>query len=228
MKKLIVNNCYDIAEYMYKKSHDKHCNVLFVGLYEDAACVLKELLCFENTAAYNIDLKSEAIDYYDLEFYVSIDEDMNVWCSKAYFREKKIYLYTEADCVLFADDCNYDILDSIGCDDIYEVSYNFEDDDYDDDDYKCEDSCDGNCKCCELDCRPDPEESIGSEKELVSNSSFITTTSHVTVDKDGTIKGFEKTWSSKDGDMTYYSTYSHYGNNQEMIKQLMENFDIKI
>lgn len=226
MKKISVNDYYDIAEYMYIKNNNGNNDVMFVGLYEDAAGVLKELLCFEDTVAYNIELEPESIDYYDLEFYVSLDEDLNVWCDKAYSRENKIYLYTESDCVLIADDCNYDVLDRIGCDEVYEVSYNFEDEDFEDVDYKSEDPCDGNCKCCGLDCRPEPDQVMNSEKE--SNLDSSTTTSRVTVDEKGNIRGFEKTWSTKSENMTYYSTYSHYSNDQKMIKKLMESFDIKI
>lgn len=49
----------------------------------------------------------------------------------------------------------------------------------------------------------------------------------VAVDDNGTVLGFEKTWTSRENGMTYKTTYTHYSNNQDMLKQLMENFNIK-
>lgn len=232
IKKLNVEDTFDIAKFMYDKIMHGYNDVMFVGLYEDATEVIKELLCYDETKVFNIEIEPEDSDGYDMEYYVYIDEDFNIWCSKAYYFEKNIYLYTEAKCVLIADDCNHEILNHIGSDEFYEVSYLVEENDTDYNfDYKPEDPCDGNCCGCGLDCRPDLDENpVGNDTKNVkeSNHESSTVTSRVAVDENGKIKGFEKTWSSQSGNMTYHSTYSHYGTDQEMIKKLMENFDIKI
>ena len=49
----------------------------------------------------------------------------------------------------------------------------------------------------------------------------------VAVDDNGIVRGFEKIWTSQENGMTYKTTYTHYSNNQDMLKQLMENFNIK-
>lgn len=49
----------------------------------------------------------------------------------------------------------------------------------------------------------------------------------VAVDDNGVVRGFEKSWTSHENGMTYKTTYTHYSNNQDMLKQLMENFNIK-
>lgn len=224
MKKFIVEKTTDIAEFMYDKMTNGCIDAMFVGLYEDAVEVLKHLISYDETMIFHVEIEPEDYDWYDKEYYISLDRDLNIWCNKAYYAEKDTYLYTESECTLIADDCNYKILEHIGCDDIYMVSYDLsnKNDEYD---YH-EDQCDGKCCGCGLDCRPDPEEDIEEKHKIGTESNTVN--SRVVVDKDGKIKGFEKSWSTQSGNMTYYGMYSHYSNDQEMIKKLMENFDIRI
>jgi hypothetical protein len=46
-------------------------------------------------------------------------------------------------------------------------------------------------------------------------------------DKDGKLKGFEKTWDTFEEDFNYHSTYSFFSSNEDMLKNMLENFDIK-
>lgn len=49
----------------------------------------------------------------------------------------------------------------------------------------------------------------------------------VVKDKDGKLKGFEKTWNSFEEDFNYHSTYGFYSSNEDMLKNMLANFDIK-
>ena len=203
MRKIVIEDLSDVAYIMYKKVQEDECiDTTFVGFYEDAVAVIKNLLMYDDVNIFNIDLTSEMIDGYDREFYVSLDDEMNIWCSKAYDVEDERYIYSETDCLLIADDCKSTILKYIGYDEAnaYEVSYDL-------DDETCE--CDGNCACCDL---------------SDNNQESIT---RIATDDDGKMRGFEKTWTTKSDGINYHTTYSFYSNNESMLKDMLDNFDIK-
>lgn len=207
MKRILIEDLGEIACHMYDSVVDDGVNdVTFVGYYEDAVCLVKELLMFDDITPYNIELKPFESDWYDKEYYITLDKELDIWCCKAYNSEHDCYLYAETGRLFIADDCNSVIFKEIDCDEdnMYEVSYDLGNVESD-----CE--CDGNCACC----------------GFVGNEDKHEVVTRVAVDDDGRLRGFEKTWSTKEGDMTYHSTYTHYSNNTELLKQLMENFDIK-
>lgn len=206
MKKFLIDDLSDVAYAMYENIVEDVCqNVMFVGFYEDASAIIKELLMYDEIIPYNISIEPIESDNYDKEYYIALDNNFNIWCCKAYDVQDKCYLWDTTDCLFIADDCFSAILKEIGCDDdnMYEVSYDL-------DDEEC--ACDGDCACCNCNDGKD------------DNYEVIT---RVAVDDNGVIRGFEKTWETKEGNMTYHSTYTHYSNNTELLKQLMENFDIK-
>lgn len=49
----------------------------------------------------------------------------------------------------------------------------------------------------------------------------------VATDETGKLRGFEKSWETKEDGMTYHHTYSFYSSDQEMLKNMLENFNIK-
>lgn len=209
MKRFLIDSLADVASAMYEniKCLD-HNDVMFVGKYEDAIVVIKELLMYDEVFPHHIKITPEFWDGYDKEYYVTLDEDMDVWCEKAYDSEHASYVYDETECLFIADDCNSAILSKIDCNEntIYEVSYDLEDDDC----YDCE--CDGNCECCGL-----------SEK---SNDAHEVIT-RVATDEDGKLRGFEKSWETHADGLHYHSTYSFYSSDEKMLKNMLDNFSIK-
>ena len=204
MNKFIIEDLSEVAESMYFDIVEKNFyDTMFVGYYEDAIVLLKQLLIFDETIPYHIDIKDVNWDGYEKEYYVTLDSEMNIWCQQAYDYERNRYFRNETCCLYVADDCNSALLKHVYCskDEMYEVSYNL--------DNECE--CDGKCDHCKC-----------SEKD--DNHEIVT---RVAVDEDGTIRGFEKSWSTHEDGMYYHSTYSHYSNNPDMLKHMMENFDIK-
>lgn len=205
MKKFLVNYLSDVAYAMYDSiADDKLRDVTFVGHYEDIVMVFKELLIFDETVPYHVEMISENLNGYDKEYCLTLDSDMNIWCEAAYIFEEKSYSVLFADRLFIADDCNSILLKSImyNKDETYEVSYDLDNED-------CE--CDGNCECCHCSDEDDNQEIV----------------TRVAVDEDGTIRGFEKSWSTHEDGMYYHSTYTHYSNNPDILKQMMDNFDIK-
>ena len=204
MKKIFIENLSDVAELMYANITEKdYSDISFAGYYEDAIVVIKHLFMFDETVPYNIDISDIDVFGYKEEYFVTLDSDMNVSFRPAYDFINTRYLTFNTDCLYISDDCNSALLKYVKCamDKMYEVSYSLED--------ECE--CAGNCETCKC-----------SEKD--DNQEIVT---RVAVDEDGTIRGFEKSWSTHEDGMYYHSTYTHYSNNPDMLKQMMDNFDIK-
>lgn len=208
MKRLLINDLGELACIMYNIIVDAGLeDATFIGRYEDAMYIIKELLMLDGVLPYQINLESVDCGWYDKEYCITLDNELNIWCSKVYDIESNIISDIDTDIVFIADDCNSVILKEIRCDqnDMYEVGYYLDDEEAD---------CDGNCACCNF-----------AEKNNSENNHEVVT--RVAVDEDGRLRGFEKSWSTKEGNMTYHGTYTHYSNNTKLLKQLMENFDIK-
>ena len=217
MKKFVIDDLYEVAEAMYDEIVNNNRNeVMFVGFYDDAIMVIKELMMFEDVFPYSIEIEPEEMDWYDKEYYVTLDDNFELWVQPAYLikEDGSVYYQSETDVLFIADDCNSAILNRIESEEVIEVTYELDEEDYEDyeDETECNDCC-GEC-CCHND----------NNKELSDNS----VKTRVAVDNSGRIYGFEKTWTtSKDG-MNYVSSYSHYSNDQDLLRHLMNNFDIKM
>lgn len=209
MDKIYVDDLFDVAEHMYNLVSKTEEDVIFVGLYADAIAVIRELLNFEDVELFDIQIKPEHISGYFEEYYVSLDSDYSIWCYPAKDEDGNI-LNDDAFVVLIADDCNKKILDELNCDVALEVKYGG---------HKEKDalSCEHNCKCCE-----DSSVKV-NEDTNESESTYISRT------KDGKVSGFTKSWSNTDKDGTsYYSSFSHYGSNEDLVLEIAKKFGINV
>ncbi len=200
MKRIIVEDMIDVAQIMHDKVATGCTGVCFVGIYEDAAELIKELLMmYDETTVNQIAIEMVEYDGYDKEYLVTLDNEMAVWCQKAFNDYCNEYFYVEDECVLVADDCNSAILKNIKSDEVYEVSYDLDDEE-----------CDGSCECCQCSGNDNHEEII-----------------RVATDDNGKLRGFEKSWSTHEDGLNYHSTYSFYSSNEDMLKDMLSNFNIK-
>lgn len=210
MKRFIIEDLSEVAEAMYDEIVNKGKeDVMFVGYYEDAMEVIKELLMYEDVIPFSIELHPYFIKGYEKEYYVSLDEDLELWCEPAWYEEKEFYLMSDKDITFITSDSNSAILKTIFTNEAVEVSFDNDEDDY------CEECC-GECIC---------HGGCNEEHELPGDKSVTT---RVAVDEDGRIHGFEKTWITNEDGMHYYSRHECYSDNEELLHKLMENFDIKI
>jgi hypothetical protein len=137
MKRIFIDELTDIADIMYENINDGCELVTFIGLHEDAQNVVKNLLNYDDST---ISLVTIELNY-DKEYFVTLDKDMHIYCEKAYQVEYDKYLYIGSDCVLIADDCNSAILKNIESKNVYEVSFDSEEDGFDTEmNYKSESS----------------------------------------------------------------------------------------
>jgi hypothetical protein len=207
MRRFLIEDIGEIACAMYDTIVDDGLSdVTFVGYCDDVIAIVKELLMFDEILPYDMEIEPEEIGGYDKEYYVTLDNDLNIWCCKAYDVEHNRYLYDESRRVFIADDCSSAILKEIGCDDdnMYEVSY----------DTFGDDECDGNCACCQC-----------GEKDTSDDNHEVIT--RVAVDENGKLRGFEKFWNTEEDGLHYHSTYSFFSNNEDMLKNMLDNFNIK-
>ena len=90
------------------------------------------------------------------------------------------------------------------------------------------DTC--NSKCLEkLDSKLIFEVSIGEDEcELCDLDTSDSESTYISRTKDGKIEGFSKYWSSTNNGITCYSSYSHYGSDEDMVKSVARDFGINI
>lgn len=222
MKRFIIEDLFDVAEAMYDEiKNNKKEQVMFIGKYDEAILAVKELIMYDDVIPYDIEICPEEIGLYNKEYYITLDADMNVWCEPAWRKDR--YLYSTTDVMFIMNDCNSSILNAIGCYEAIEVAFDYEEK-LDECNCACGGECHGTCsgECCDESCCHCKN---NNESEVPSDHAVTT---RIAVDENGNICGFEKTWNTHEGGMKYFSSYSHYSNNQDMIKYLMENFDMKL
>lgn len=195
MKRIQIEDIYEIADLMVETAIECKKNVSFIGLYEDTINLTKALMTYDEVIIHRIDIEPTDLDGYDKEYYVDLDEDGLLWVGKQYSKEHDGYLYGGSEVVFVADDCNSKLLEKLDYHNIYEVGY------------ESDDECDC-CECCECD----------GEHEVITR---------VAVNDDGKLRGFEKSWSTDADGYHYHTTYTYYSNNEDMLKNMLKNFNIK-
>lgn len=210
MKRIIFENVHELsAEMLHDALNFSDC-VSAVCHYELATTLLSELIQSEVQIG-QIDLTNEWTGY-DKEYFVYI-VDGCVSCEPA-FRSvndggHNKYLEMAADIMYVHQDCNSKILKYIDCDKIFEFAV--EELDGIDEDEMC---CSG-CADCE-----------DTDDEITTHHSNSVTVSR---DKFGAPTGFTKSWFRDNGDgVSQYSSYSYYCNNEDMLRSLAKDLNIKL
>lgn len=198
MKRFKIEDLFEVADAMYSGIVDNGLDdVVFVGHYGDVIWILKHLISFDETIPCHIDIEDIGLGGYDKEYYITLDADMQVWCEQAYDYENDCYLYSETERLYIADDCNSKLLGFIET--------------REDEIYEVTYGLDNN----------EPE------KDCPEKDSHGVLT-RVATDKNGRLKGFEKIWDTFDEDgLNYHSTYSFFSSNEDMLKNMLNNFGIK-
>ena len=209
MKKFVIDDYSNIADAMFNEivNREKE-EAAFVGFYEDAIEVIKELLMNEEVMPCSIEIQPEFIAGYDKEYYVFLNDELEVWCQPAWYEEGKFYLMTDVDITFIMGECNSSILKTIRTEETVEVTFEL------DNTEDCSECC-GEC-CCGSTCE-DEESNELSDSEI---------TTRILVDEDGKLRGFSKTWESEEDGMHLHTYYEHYSNSEELLKRLIKEFNI--
>ena len=206
MKRLVFEDVHELSVEMLHDALNFSDCVSAVCHYEIATALLSELIQSEVPIG-QIDISDYEWSGYTKEYVVSL-MDGNVYCNPAYVTEKRgyshdTYLETYADIMYVHQDCNSMVLKYIDCDRIFEFSVE------------------------------EFDESDDCEEECLDNSDNITThhSDSVTVSRDkfGNPTGFSKSWFRDDGDgISQYSSYSYYCNNEDILRSLAKDLNIKL
>lgn len=114
----VFDNVKDLATQMIGISHETDEDVCAIVFYEDAAKLLKELLRFDETRAWLIELEDVENDCYDKEYFVNLGNDGAIAIEKAWHEKNEWHdagYYSTDECfVLVHSSANSAILKSLG------------------------------------------------------------------------------------------------------------------
>lgn len=72
------------------------------------------------------------------------------------------------------------------------------------------------------------EVSIGKTEKCDYNDTNHSESTHISRAKDGTPEGFTKSWSTIGNGVTCYSSYSHYNNDIDILREIAKKFGVKL
>lgn len=214
MRRMIFEDVHELATVMLYDALNLSDCVSAICHYEMATALLSEIIQ-EDVPIGQIDISDYEWSGYDKEYAVTL-MDGNVYCNPLFGMKKKGYsrdgyLGSYADIAYIHQDCNSKLLSRLEYDKAYEFAV-MELDDVDDyeDDFEC--------SCCDR--RSDSNDDI-----ITHHSDSVT----VSRDKRGVPTGFTKSWSRDNGEgVTQYSSYSYYCNNEDILRSLAKDLNIKL
>ena len=80
--------------YMYSHNPDGNHTILIAG-YEIVSEMLKDLMQFEDTTAFNILLENPEIDGYEDEYILTLDDEQNVWIEPFKNKDGKYLIFDD-------------------------------------------------------------------------------------------------------------------------------------
>jgi len=218
LKKDIIYTDVDELSADIMEKYAEYDSVSIVCFYEIATELIKDLLKYEDVMPNLIHLHGFESEGYEDEYLITIDED-GLWCEP--LKQGDHYICYVEKAVFVHQECNSAVMSKNMCSEADYICFEYEwEVEYDDEvEDRNEFGCNGDCASCE-------------EYELEDDDDLETTISgkNVTVSKDsnGAIKGFGITWSDTDQfGNSYYSSYSHYSDDEDGVKSLMDSFGIR-
>ena len=93
--KVYCDTC-DLAYNMYMYSHNPDGNhTILIAGYEIVSEMLKDLMQFEDTTAFNILLENPEIDGYEDEYILTLDDEQNVWVEPFKTKDGKYLIFDD-------------------------------------------------------------------------------------------------------------------------------------
>lgn len=93
--KVYCDTC-DLAYNMYMYSHNPDGNhTILIAGYEIVSEMLKDLMQFEDTTAFNILLENPEIDGYEDEYILTLDDEQNVWIEPFKNKDGKYLIFDD-------------------------------------------------------------------------------------------------------------------------------------
>lgn len=131
---------YELAEYVIKSAKNKKKSVTLALFYDEAVEVVKNILNDNDVIVKSMEISDEEISDYEKEYYITLDEEMELYVQPAYSEKSGCYLYNESDIVIFDKNVDEEILD-VNPGAHYTLSFSEEDEN------ECGDCCE-DCATC--------------------------------------------------------------------------------
>lgn len=181
------------------KEVDEYADLSIIANYEDTRELIRELVMFGFLPT---DLVlHDRLNGYKGEYIitlVNINGDDELWCEP--MKKETGYVDNCSVVTFILDDCSSKVISYCDSEEMYEIAIGYREDDKED----------GECDC----------------KECLDTNESETT--YVSRDKNGTPLGFSKTWSTEEDGIHCYSSYSHYSNNLDKLKEIASDFGVRL
>lgn len=198
MDRFVFEDCFELAEMMADDLADGVSTSAAVCHYEYAIDLIKELI----RSGFSI-LSIRIWDYeysnYDKEYQVCITPD-GIICEPLYSESNEDYLDSVADVFYVHQDCNCQVLKHLETSHMFEMAIKSIDGDDADYDYGCD-----SCPC-----------------------NFHNESVNVSMGENGKPDGFTKSWHSEKDGFSQYSSFSYFCNDEKMLKDFAQRFDIEL
>lgn len=103
-KELIVDDIEELVATVMSDVENIDIAYRIIAKYEEASAIVKELLQYEETSAYHLEIWDEGWDGYDKEFLITIDSTLAILCEPLY--QDGDYLSYDSDKVFIMDGCS--------------------------------------------------------------------------------------------------------------------------
>lgn len=103
-KELIVDDIEELVATVMSDAENIDIAYRIIAKYEEASAIVKELLQYEETSAYHLEIWDEGWDGYEKEFLITIDSTLAILCEPLY--QDDDYLSYDSDKVFIMDGCS--------------------------------------------------------------------------------------------------------------------------
>lgn len=188
------------------RKKDSYNDISIITKYEEAREIMRELVVFGYIPC-GIEFYEPEWGKYNDEYILSLvnlDGKDEFFCEP--MRREDHYIVDESTVIYVLDNCSSKVIPYCRSEEVFEVCVGC---DFCEDD-ECQDEC-----CC----------ATCANHTLDTNESEST---YVSIDKDGTPLGFSKTWFTEEDGVQCYSSYSHYSNNLDVLKEIASDFGVRL
>lgn len=200
-KELIIDGIEELVSTIMSDVDDIEIGYRIIAKYEEASAIVKELLQYEETSAYYLEIWNDW-DGYDKEFMITVDSSLAILCEPLY--QDGDYLSYDSDKVFIMDGCSQKSVADCEDDIVTVVMYS--------------DSVDGYDKLTINGKQTTKEEFDAYVEKIKKNDSKCDKCVEYSKDDDGDIHGFTASKSDEDG----YVCYSFY-TSENLMKNDIED-----
>ena len=199
---IFVDDMSDLVFQAFECKGEKD-SICFIAKYDEAAEIIKEVMQYDETYPFYLELSNEDCNGYDKEYIITVDNENVVFCEPLFINGKYLSFDTEYDDVYILENCNNKLVKDCPDENVHvAILSDIEDDE-----------CDGCCENCE----------IAKDENTYSDES-----TYISRDHKGNPTGFTKSWFTNEDGVSAYSSYSFHCDDDDILKEIADNFGIRL